>query len=181
MPAEGIHEIGRRGAIEAVDLLWRILGDRIRLPFNAYDHAEKLAFDHGLPSGVAPFNFDLKGNLERSVPGRVGGVEAVEVFVEVKKYHEGDSLLPEFAKFLQRAAIVASVPAHKATWFFFVSNVPFGSSKGIRLCNGEYLAECSAPWPEPLKRNLSHLQDRIVVIIGTESFARLLQQWGRDA
>jgi hypothetical protein len=181
MPAEATHEIGRRGAFEAADLLWRILGDRIRLPFNAYDHAEKLAFDQGGAFGLAPFNFDLRGNLERPNSSRFGGSEAVEVFVEVKKYSVGDSLLAEFSAFLQRAAVATSVPAHKDTWFFFVSNVPFGTSKGVRLCNGEYLAECSASWPDPLKTLVASLQGRVVVVIATESFARLLQRWGRDA
>ena len=180
MPAESTHEIGRRGTIETVELLWRILGNRIRLPFNAYDHAEKLAFDQGRPFGVPPFSFDLKGNLERRDPRRVGGSEAVEVFVEVKKYSTGDGLLGEFASFLQRAAVAASVPAHKDTWFFFVSNVPFGSSKGVQLCNGEYLAECSTSWHEQLKKDVSTLHSRIVVIVATESFVRMLQRWSAD-
>lgn len=177
MPAENTHELGRRGALEAKELLWRLLGDRIRLPFNAYDHPEKLVFDQGVPFGVSRFSFDLRGNLERSNDARFGGKDAVEVFVEVKHYQNGDSLLGEFQVFLQHAAVAASLPAHTTTWFLFVVNVPFGSSKGVHLCDGTYLNECSATWHATLKDIAPRLTDRLAVIIATQSFTRLLDYW----
>lgn len=180
MPAEGTHEIGRRGALEAKHTLERLLGDKIRLPFNAYDHPSKLSFDPGSTLGVPRFNFDLGGSLERVDSARFGGTEAVEVFVEVKNHATGDSLLTEFANFLQRAAVVASTPGHADTWFLFVSNVPFGTSKGVDLSNGKYLRECCANWHDQLRHTAVGLESRIAVVIATESFVRLLDRWSRD-
>lgn len=177
MPAEAAHELGRKGTVAAIDLLWRVLGDAIALPFNAYDHAEKLTFD-GSPYGIGAFSFDLLGHLKKASHGAVTGQETVEVFVEVKNYDVGGALLAEYELFLKRAAVAAALPQHKKTWFIFVSNVPFGTSKGVALCNGDYLAECSNSWNVELKPLAAALKDRVVVIVATRSFTQLLTQWG---
>jgi hypothetical protein len=94
MQAEGLHELGRRGTLEAKEFLWRVLGEHINLPFNAYDHADKLTFDNGVSIGVSPFSFDLRGLFTRSDPSRFDGTDAAEVFVEVKNYQNG-SFFPQ--------------------------------------------------------------------------------------
>lgn len=177
MPAEATHELGRKGTVAAIDLLWRVLGESIALPFNAYDHAEKLSFD-GAPFGLGTFNFDLLGHLNKKASGTVTGQETVEVFVEVKNYTVGDSLLAEYESFLKRAAVAAALPQHKKTWFIFLSNVPFGTSKGVALCNGDYLSDCSKTWNDSLKPLAPALKERVVLVVATRSFTQLLSQWG---
>jgi hypothetical protein len=175
--AEEIHQIGLQGVMRAKQLLWKLLGDGIDLPFNAYDHPSKLAFRDNDKWGVATFNFDLRGNMRRINIDRFGGKETIEVFVEVKSYQYGDKLMQYYSEFLQRAAIASINEEHRDTWFIFLTNVPFGTSKGVELCNGKFLSQCSAKWPDILKPYAAGLESRICIVIANESFQRLLNIW----
>jgi hypothetical protein len=177
--AEGAHEAGRRGSLRAKHLLSQVLGKAIDLPFNAYDHAPKLTFTDSDPP-LAQFSFDLSGILRRQDGQRFAGETAAEVFVEVKTYSTGDSLLGEFKKFLRRAAIVASQPAHADTWFIFLAAVPFGTTQGVALCDGSLVQQCRDDWPTSIRGVSDHLHERVVLFVATRSFERLLTSWGRN-
>lgn len=180
MPAEETHEIGRRGVLGAQQLLWRLLGERIHLPFNAYNHRSKLTFNDELRESPEKFVFDLGGFLERQDPSLFGGRESTDVFVEVKSWLNSATLLQEYATFLRHAALVSLDERHRDTWFIFLARVPFGSSKGADLCNGVYLKRCRDDWPEPLKGVTSDIHMRICLIVATESLERLLNKWTFD-
>lgn len=180
MSAEESHEIGRQGVIRASLLLWRLLGDNIIVPFNAYDHHAKLTFEEG-SFGTGSFSFDLRGVLSRKNHARLSQTESTEVFVEVKNVKHGNNLKQDFENFLRRSAIVSSLNDHKDTWFFFIASVPFGTSLGVELCDGSLLEKCSNTWPKELKDTAIGLHNRISLIIATTSFTRMLEMWGRDA
>lgn len=178
MPSEEIHEIGRRGLIEALLLLDRVFSDSIDLPFNAYDHPEKVTFDDpAFPS--KQFSFDLSGNFRRADASAVTGSQAVELFVEVKSYAEGSQLLAEYDEFLRRAAIVGSMPRHRNSWFMFLSSVPFGTTFGVRLCDGVFLTERSRSWTGGIKPPLD-LHLRTALVFGNLSLKRALHEWGQS-
>jgi hypothetical protein len=178
MPAEQTQEIGRQGVLSAIHLLWRIFGDDIKLPFNAYDHAPKLTFPDLPECGGGTFSFDLRGVLQRPNANRFNGVESVEVFVEVKSYADGNGLLLAYKEFLRRAAIVTKYAGHHDTWFVFLASVPFGTSKGAQLCNREYFASCRGDWPQSLRDGNDDLYLRISLLIVTASFRRMLSWFG---
>jgi hypothetical protein len=180
MPTEESHELGRRGVIRAKHILWQVLGPSIDLPFTAYDHAPKLTFVDSESGSTNKFTFDLRGILRKTNPSRVDATEAVEVLVEVKSWQSGEGLLDQYREFLRRAAIVSSQDPHHDSWFIFVADVPFGSTYGSRLCNGELLAECKESWSKPLSSMVGNLNERVTLIITTESFRRLINRWGRD-
>lgn len=173
--AEQSHEIGRTGVLRAKDLLWRLMGKAINLPFNAYDHRPKLTFQE--IGAEKEFAFDLAGILTRKDHSRAGGQNTVEVFVEVKAVKSGDSLLQEFREFLRHAATVSIQEKHQDTWFIFLSEVPFGSSYGVELCDGALVKECQQNWDASIQPVAATLSDRISLIVATKSFQRLLTQW----
>lgn len=177
MPGEEAHEIGRRGVLNAKNLLWRLLGDSINLPFNAYDHGPKLTFNDLPNEEGRTFAFDLGGVLQRRNPARLSGQDAIEVFVEVKYPQYGDGLLQEYCEFLRRAAVVSLTNRHRDSWFIFLAGVPFGSTKGVELCNGVLLQTCRDDWPEVLKASSGDLHSRVCVFIATASLERLLTHW----
>jgi hypothetical protein len=161
-------------------LLWQVLGETIDLPFNAYDHRAKLTFDEMDEGSEKQFCFDLGGNLRRRDPSHAMGEEAVEVFIEVKSNQTGDDLLKQYREFLRRAAIVSLQSRHRDTWFIFLTSAPFGSSYGMRLCDGSFLSETQTTWHERLKEVSKDLHHRTCLVIATQSFERLLKRWGRD-
>jgi hypothetical protein len=177
--AEQSHELGRRGVVRIKNLLWKILGSSIDLPFNAYDHAPKLTFDDSGSGNQGRFTFDLGGILRRKNTSRVDSEETVEVFVEVKSTQSADNLLKEYREFLRRAAVVSSDSRHHDTWFMFVAQVPFGSTYGTRLCNGGLLDDCRERWPSSFSAAVRDINERVTLFIATESFQRLVDHWGR--
>jgi len=180
MKAEEAQEKGRQGVMWARHQLWQIFGeDTIDLPFNSYDHIKKLSFVD-INSG-SDFSFDLGGNLRRPNPTRFAKNEVVEVFVEVKCYDTSADLLNHYKEFLRRAATVSLQPRHSDTWFIFFATAPFGCTYGVKLCNGELFSECQTSWPQPLHECSKNLYERIIIIISTSSFQRLLKQWGRES
>ena len=180
MPAEEIQEIGRRGVLGAIQVLWRIFGDAIKLPFNAYDHGPKLTFADLPECGGGTFSFDLGGVLQRPNADSFSGVESTDVFVEVKSYADGDGLLVAYKEFLRRAAVVTKNDRYRDTWFVFLASVPFGTTKGAQLCNGELFTSCRGDWPESLRGNNDNLYLRISLLIVTASFDRMLTRWFGD-
>ena len=176
MAAEETHEIGREGVLKGQLLLWRLFGNSIKLPFNAYDHGPKLRFSD-VPEGT--FNYDLGGSIERPNPNRFSKFESTDIFVEVKAYQHGKDLLAAYAEFLRHAAVMSTKERHRDTWFVFLASVPFGCSKGIELCNGQFLDECQMKWPEPLKAHAGNLHLRVCLLIATASFERMLLEWSR--
>jgi hypothetical protein len=179
MEAEEAHEKGRLGVMWAKYHLWQILGkDTIDLPFTVYDHKSKLTFNY--IDGKSQFSFDLGGNLRRPNSELVGGLDVVEVFVEVKYYNNSADLLKHYKDFLQKAAIVSLQPQHLDTLFIFYATVPFGCSHGVELCNGKLFSKCRTSWSKPLNECSEDLYDRIIILISTSSFQRLLKKWGRE-
>lgn len=162
--------------IRAKTLLWRLLGNAIDLPFNAYDHRAKLAFTD--VEGAGEFTFDLAGVLKRRDQNRLAGEAAVEVFVEVKAVKSGDSLLAEYREFLRHAAIVSLERQHADTWFIFLSEAPFGSSYGAQLCDGSIIYECGQKWSSHVQKSGQTLTGRVALLIATKSFQHLLEKWG---
>ena len=175
MPEEQ-HEIGRRGLLEAKAVLHRVFGTSIDLPFNAYDHPEKVKFDDPVKAG-GTFNFDLAGILRRRDTTTMSGERTVEVFVEVKNYAEGSKLRPEYAEFLRRAAIVGSSARHEHTWFMFLSAVPFGTTTGVQLCDGTFLKTCCATWEGAIEPP-EGLWQRTTLLFANLSLRRTLDVWG---
>lgn len=180
MIAEGAHEAGRAGAIRAKRLLQQLLGDGLDLSFNAYDHASRLAFRNVGPAEDS-FQFDLGGALKRKNADRFDHQEAVDVFVEVKTRTEAGDLLAEYREFLRRAATVSADPRYSSAWFIFFSTVPLGCSKAAELANGTLIRDTAKTWPLAIQSDVNKLHDRIVLVIATESFARLVSTWGRHA
>lgn len=175
MPSERIHELGRAGVMKAHLMLWKMLGNTIHLPFTAYEHPHMMEFEdprQGL------FSFDLKGHLSRQEhPGVVA--RSVELFVEVKWYSKSENLLSHYKRFLRRAAVATLIPAHKDSLFLFFSNVPFGGTLGIDLCNGKLLKKCATTWPRQLKEAAEGLSHRTILCIATDSFQVMLTNWGQ--
>lgn len=173
MEAEEAHEKGRYGVMVAKNHLGQILGkDIIDLPFTVYDHKAKLTFNY--IDSDSKFSFDLKGKLERPNPERVTKFDTVEVFVEVKSYTTSANLLGHYKDFLQKAAIVSLQPQHHDTWFIFFTTAPFGCRHAVQLCNGQLFDECKSSWPKPLDECPKDLYERIIIIVSTSSFQRLL-------
>ena len=177
---EETHELGRRGVIRAKHLLWKVLGSSIDLPFTAYDHAPKLTFPDTETEGTSRFTFDLGGVLKRKDATRMSGTEVVELLVEVKASRSGDGLLHEYREFLRRAAVASLDDRHRDSWFIFLAQVPFGTTYGAALCNGDLLEECRQQWSQRLAAAARNLNERVTLIIATDSFRRLLDLWGRD-
>lgn len=127
MPGEVSHEIGRAYVFVLCGCLQRAVKD-FKPIFDVYSAPEKLSFK-GL-SGV-PYSFDLSGY-----------VPASEVFVESKGYKDGNSLLDAFREFLAKAYCTSvQFSRHRRDQFWFVTNVPFGSSIGRALVDPKFVSE----------------------------------------
>jgi hypothetical protein len=181
--AEATHELGRAGALEAKSVLERVLPGSIDLPFNSYDRPEALQFEDGPQFGgeEGRFFLDLAGVLKRRGSAKFGGQEARDVFVEVKSRADGGNVLGEYRDFLRRAAVVSLTPRYRAAWFVFYCTVPFGSTFGTQLADGTLLRECANSWPKSLQVVSTDLDARVVLVISTKSFVKMLNEWGRDA
>jgi hypothetical protein len=177
MAAEQTQQIGLEGVFRGSLLLSYVFGRSIHLPFNAYDHGPKLRFTD-IPGGT--FNYDLGGVLERLNPKKTRA-DTTDVFVEVKQYKQGADLLAHYGEFLRHAVVMSLNDRYRDTWFVFLASVPFGSSKGIELCDGQYLADCKKNWPAQLKKaETSNLHNRISLLIFTASFERMLKTWSNN-
>ena len=171
MPGEMSQEAGRAYVYVFGGCLERAVR-AFRPTFDVYTSPEKLSF-----SGFsgARYSFDLSGVCE-----------GAEAFVECKGYRDGTGILEAYREFIARAycTSVQSV-RHQRDLFWFVTNVPFGSSFGRRLCSPEFLQESlSAARPERAATllggaqidsgHIRSLSQRIAVAIFTDSFVKVM-------
>ncbi len=123
----------------------------------------------------AEYSFDLSGVLE-----------GAEVFIESKGHRDGSGILDGYKEFLAKAYCTSvQIARHRQDHFWFVTNVPFGSSLGGRLWSSEFIADSlrnskspkaatiigAAPIDEDHVRSLSQ---RIAVGIFTDSFIKVM-------
>jgi hypothetical protein len=137
-----------------------------------YTQPEKLTFT-GL-SG-ASYSFDIAGLYE----GR-------EVFVESKGYTDASGILQAYKEFLAKAYCTSvQIARHRSDHFWFVTNVPFGSSEGRRLSSPEYVSQALRAARPPAaaaiigratidEAHVRSLSDRVAVAIFTDSFIRVM-------
>jgi hypothetical protein len=171
MPGEVSQEIGRAYVYVFSGCLERAVKG-FRQTFDVYAQPEKLTFT-GF-SG-ASYSFDVSGMYE----GR-------EVFIESKGYRDGSGILDAYKEFLAKAYCASvQIARHRKDHFWFVTNVPFGTSLGRRLWSPEFMSEAlrgakppaaaaiigGALIDEAHVRSLSH---RIAVGIFTDSFIRVM-------
>jgi len=179
MAAEATHQLGQDGVFRAKAFLERLL--TVSFPFTAYEAPEKLLFAGFEDVGVEAFSFDMKGFFQK--PKRAVEQKpkrAVEVYVEVKTYSAGASLLAEYDTFCKRAVCAAMSPEHASTWFVFFCTAPFGTTVGEDLCNGKRLRQAVTTWPERFGSVVESVSKRITVIIATPSFSQLVELWAHD-
>ena len=171
MPGEVSQQSGRAYVYVFGGCLERAVKN-FRQVFNVYLNPEKLTFT-GF-SGVE-YSFDVSGLYEGS-----------EVFVESKGYQDSSGILDGYKEFLAKA-YCTSVQAtrHQQDHFWFVTNVPFGSSVGRRLWSPEFIAD-SLRGVRPPKAgaiigeapiddgHIQALSRRIAVAIFTDSFIRVM-------
>jgi hypothetical protein len=171
MPGESSHEIGRAYVHVFAGCLERIL-EGFQCIFNVYGNPDKLEF-HGI-SG-APFSFDMLGLF----------IDRAEVFIESKAYNVGSGLLDDYRTFLAKAYSARVLhPRYRNDFFWFVTNVPFGSSEGRQLWSADFISKAlrgskskdgalllgEAPIDEQHVRALS---EQITVAILTDSFIKV--------
>ena len=130
MPGEIPQEIGRAYATVLTGCLDRTVS-YFTQQFDVTSAPKKLTF-HG---NSISFSFDTAGTYGDPAQPR-------EVFVEAKGYKNGSGLLKEYRDFLVKsyAATVFNY-RHYSDLFFFLTNVPFGSSQGVNLTSTKFIKE----------------------------------------
>jgi hypothetical protein len=171
MPGEISQETGRAYVYILGGCLERAVKG-FRQNFNVYMNPEKLTFT-GF-SG-ASYSFDLSGVYE-----------GAEVFVESKGYRDGSGILDGYKEFLAKAYCTSvQIARHRRDHFWFVTNVPFGSSLGRRLWSPEFITESLRGSRPPQAATIiggapiddghvGALSRRIAVGIFTDSFIRVM-------
>jgi len=171
MPGEVSHEIGRGYVYVFSGCLERAVRG-FRQTFDVYAQPEKVAFT-GF-SG-ASYSFDVSGMYD----GR-------EVFIESKGYRDGTGILDAYKEFLAKAYCASvQIARHRNDHFWFVTNVPFGSSLGRRLGSVEFISEALRRVRPPKadtifggalvdEAHVRSLSQRIAVGIFTDSFIRVM-------
>jgi hypothetical protein len=171
MPGEVSQETGRAYVYIFSGCLERAVKG-FRQYFNVYMNPEKLSFT-GF-SG-APYSFDL-----------CGVYEGAEVFIESKGYRDSSGILDGYKEFLAKAYCTSvQIARHRRDHFWFVTNVPFGSSLGRQLWSSDFIAE-SLRGSKPPKAatiiggaqidegHVRSLSGKIAVGIFTDSFIRVM-------
>lgn len=171
MPGELSHEIGRAYVFVLSGCLQRAVKN-FKPFFDVYEAPEKLSFK-GF-SG-APYSFDLSGYHH-----------GVEVFVESKGYKDGNTLLDAYREFLAKAyCTTVQFARHQRDRFWFVTNVPFGSSVGRNLVDSNFVsASLRAERPAASAailgdaviddRHVRSLASRLAIGIFTDSFIKVM-------
>lgn len=171
MPGEVPQEVGRAYVKVLVGCL-EITVRGFRREFEVYTAPEKLTFQS--PSGES-YSFDVLGRFRRQPYD-------CEVLIESKGYKDGGNLLVVYEDFLAKSYVTSlHVSRHRNDSFWFVTNVPFGSSIGRKLTSpkfiedrltrgrtgrlGSILGEVSID-----TYNIASLSQRISVCILTESY-----------
>ncbi len=171
MPGEVSQEIGRAYVHIFIGCLERAVRG-FRQTFDVYAQPEKLTF---AGFSGAPYSFDVSGLNE----GR-------EVFVESKGYRDASGILDAYKEFLAKAYCASvQIERHRHDHFWFVTNVPFGSSLGRRLSSPEFVSEALRSTRPPAaaaiiggatidENHVRSLSERIAVAIFTDSFVRVM-------
>jgi hypothetical protein len=175
VPGEIPHDIGRAYSEVLLGSLERSLR-RFRRTFEVHSEPHKVSFIG--PTGKE-FSFDAAGILRELYTSH-------EVFVECKGYQDGSKLLDSYKEFLARAyAVSVLYSRHRSDLFWFVTNVPFGSSVGRALTSAEFMhaSLVNARTSEireilggsPVdERYVRSLKGRVAVCVFTDSFIRLM-------
>jgi nucleoid-associated protein YgaU len=168
MPGEVFHETGRVYAKALLGCLEAVIPD-FRREFEVASAPQKLEFK--LPS-ERRFSYDASGTL------RTHG-QTFEVMIELKGYANGTNLLPQYELFLKNSFLVAATsPRNREDLFWFVTNVPFGSSIGRQLTSWERIL--SQLQSDVETRDLAEPQrvrefaSNVSVVIFTDSFMKRL-------
>ena len=171
MPGEVSQEIGRAYVYTFGGCLERAIKG-FSQTFNVYTNPDKLGFNSF--TGAA-YSFDLAGIYEDA-----------EVFVESKGHRDGTAILDGYKEFLAKAYCTATLSKrHRRDHFWFITNVPFGSSIGRRLWSSAFITESlrdqkpdaaaailgGAPIDDGHVQSLSQ---RIAVGIFTDSFIKVM-------
>jgi hypothetical protein len=129
-PGEVPQAIGRAYVLALVGSLEQSVAGFRRL-FDVETNAAKLSFR--LPSGAFS-SFDVSGVLERR------GWPPREVLIECKGHRDGNRVFDGYRTFLGNAFFVSTtIERHADDWFWFATNVPFGSSVGRRLTDYDFV------------------------------------------
>src|ERR1700761_5474565 len=127
MPGESSQESGRAYVFVFAGCLERTVKGFKQL-FDVYSSPEKLEFT-GFTGNS--YSFDLSGVYE-----------STEVFVESKGYKDGGGLLESYKEFLAKAYCTSvQLSRHRRDRFWFVTNVPFGTSIGRNLCDWRFIGD----------------------------------------
>lgn len=172
-PGEVAQAVGRAYGLALVGCLEVCVLGFQRL-FDVQSNPDKLSFR--LPDGKS-FSFDFSGVVQRkSVPPR-------EVLLEAKGYTRGADLLPAYRDFVARSMVVAGRNDGRANdLFWFVANVPFGSSIGRGLSQPDFIYKCVADssyapeiWPDEAQLRYACIRfaEQLSVCILPDSFMRL--------
>ncbi len=171
MPGEVSHEIGRAYLYVFSGCLERAVTG-FRPTFDVCTQPEKLTFT-GF-SG-ASYSFD-----------RSGLYEGLEVFIESKGYRNGSGILDAYKEFLAKAYCTSvQIARHRDDHFWFVTNVPFGTSLGRHLWSPEFISEALRSAKPPAGATImdgAHIDEahvrsisrRVAVGIFTDSFIRVM-------
>jgi hypothetical protein len=172
MPGETSQEAGRSYVFVFGGCLERTI-KRFSLNFDVYSSPDKVSFN-GLTDG-SQYSFDLSGVYE-----------AAEVFVECKGYKDGANLLEEYKTFLAKAYCTSvQFQRHRRDLFWFVTNVPFGTSLGRRLWSSEFIGEALRTRQTSETKDIlggakidsafvRSLAERVAVGIFTDSFIKVM-------
>ena len=136
---------------------------------------DKLMFSG--PTGVS-FSFDVSGTFEHPA-------YASEVFIESKGHKDGSRVFEGYKEFLAKSyATSIGYSRHKGDLFWFLTNVPFGSTVGRNLTSPETIhSYLTSDRNEKVKSLLDSspidydhvrsLSERVSVCILTDSFIRV--------
>jgi hypothetical protein len=139
--------------------------------FDVYSAPQKLSFNG---FSAAPYSFDLSGRYAYA-----------EAFIESKGYKDGSNLLDGYKEFLAKAYCTSvQFARHRTDHFWFVTNVPFGTTAGRKLTDAGYVQEAlknpSAKAKELLggatidDSHVRSLATRLAVGIFTDSFIQVM-------
>jgi hypothetical protein len=174
IPGEIPQEIGRAYKQIFVGCLEHTVRE-FRRTFEVEEVPEKLSFQG--PSG-ANFSFDILGVYRHPA-------KHCEVYVESKGHKDGSKVLDGYREFLAKSyATMVGYERNKGDLFWYVTNVPFGTSFGRMLTSPEFIIDAftitvndsvkSILGSAPIDKGHIHsLSERVAVCVFTDSFIRV--------
>jgi len=175
LPGEIPHEIGYAYCKVLVGCLERTI-KHFRQTFFIYDAPEKLTFSG---TSQATFSFDASGVF--SYPGH-----NCEAWIEAKGHKDGTKVYEGFKEFLAKSYVTTVLNArNSADFFWFVTNVPFGSTIGRNLTSHEFISKILTTEKNSSVENIigslpidpDHVKDlsrRVAVGIFTDSYIQIM-------